>query len=367
MPRVKQFPEDFIVREVFEKQQQKEGWRSEDESYVWFDLTKRDCDFFRCLKILSRRLGVSPKRFGYAGVKDKRAVTTQKISVWNVPMAKLEGVRLRDIELSNFEEAKERINLGDLKANRFEITIRDIREVETQNIIENLERIKKNGFVNYFGGQRFGNRGNTHLVGREILRNDLKEAVWLYLAGGGDEKDDITSFRRRLKESGDLKAALKECPTILRNEIIMLNHLVRVPTDYAGALRRLPKKFRMMLVHAYQSHLWNEMARGTDADIVPLIGYNTDMSKFEAKELFENVLEKENVKITDFKIQSMPELSCEGGERERIALAAGLRWGFIADDLTEGRMKCVLNFEIPKGAYATVLLDEVLGLPKVGQ
>jgi tRNA pseudouridine13 synthase len=187
MPHIKQVPEDFVVREIFEKQPRREGWKSEDEAYVWFNLTKRNYDLFRCLKTLSRRLGVSPKRFGYAGTKDKRAVTTQKISVWNVPVERLKAVRLKDIELSNFEEAKERINLGDLKANEFEITVRNIEANEKERIERNLESIKKNGFINFFGEQRFGNRGNTHLVGREILRNNLKEAVWLYLAGEGGE------------------------------------------------------------------------------------------------------------------------------------------------------------------------------------
>lgn len=364
MSRIKQLPEDFVVREIFEKQPRREGWKgAEDEkgTYIWCDLTKRNYDLFRALQFLSRKLGVSPKRFGYAGTKDKRAVTTQKISVWNVPLERLQAVRLRDIELSNFEEAKERITLGDLKANEFEITVRDVEEHAQKAIEHNLEKIKKKGFTNFFGGQRFGNRNNTHLVGREILRANLKEAVWLYLAGEGDNDEEIKAFRKRLRDSGDVKAGLSECPRVLRNEIIMLNHLVREPGDYAGALRRLPKKMRTMLVHAYQSHLWNEMARACDEATIPLVGMDTDFSKYKNAGKMQAIMDNEGVKTADFKIDSMPELSCEGAERERGVTVEKMQWSFASDELNAGKIKCTLHFAIPKGAYATVLIDEVFG------
>jgi len=360
MPGIKQIPEDFVVREIFEKQPQKEGWKSEDGAYVWCDLTKRNYDLFRCIKILASRLGVSPKRFGYAGTKDKRAITTQKISVWNVPIERLKEIHLKDIELSNFEEKRERINLGDLKANEFDITVRDIGPAEKRVIEKNVDKIRKNGFVNYFGEQRFGMRGDTHLVGKAILKNNLKEAVWLYLTHEGSESDAITEFRKRLRESGDVRQGLRECPRMLRNEIILMNHLASKPNDYAGALRRLPKKFRMMLVHAYQSYLWNEMAKACDEEKLPLTGFNTNLSEYKTSKAMEKILEREDIVAEDFSIKSMPELSCEGSERERLVRADELRWEFEKDELNEGKLKCLLHFAIPKGSYATVVLSEIL-------
>ncbi len=363
MVTIKQLPEDFVVREIFEKQAPREGWKSGEEkngSYVWFNLTKRNYDLFRCLKILSRRLGVSPKRFGYAGTKDKRGVTTQKISVWNVSIEKLKEVRLRDIELSNFEESQERINLGDLRGNEFEITVRDIEKNEMKKIEGNLEKIRKNGFINYFGEQRFGIRGDTHLVGREIIRNRLGEAVWLYLTNEGDKDEHIVEFRKRLKETKDVHQGLRECPRVLGNEITLLNHLAREANDYAGALRRLPKKMRMMLVHAYQSYLWNEIAKTSKEDVLPVIGFNTDVSKYKTAKQIEKILDGEGVRAGDFRIKSMPELSSEGTERQRMANAEGLDWAFADDDINEGKLKCTLKFALPKGAYATVLISEVL-------
>ena len=180
MALIKQIPEDFVVREIFEKQKPKPGQKTEDSEYVWFTLMKKNWDLFRALKVISGKLGVSVKRFGYAGVKDKKAITYQKVSVWNVPLEKLERVKIKDIELSDFEEKRERINLGDLEGNEFEIVIRDVDPKEKGRMERNLEVIRKKGFINFYGEQRFGIRGNTHLVGKEMLNNNLEEAVWIY-------------------------------------------------------------------------------------------------------------------------------------------------------------------------------------------
>jgi len=287
-------------------------------------------------------------------------VTTQKVSVWNVDVERLKGIKLKDIELSNFEEKHERINLGDLKANEFEITIRDIEAKDKETIERNLQRLKKKGFINYFGEQRFGMRGDTHLVGKEILKNNLEEAVWLYLAGEGKESEEISAFRENLRKTRDIRQGLRECPRVLRNEIILMNHLVHTPNDYAGALRRLNKKFRMMLVHAYQSYLWNETAKVSQEGAIPLIGFATDMSKYEAAAEMKKILQKEGIAAADFRIKAMPELSSEGSERERVAEAKGLKWSFVEDELNEGKVKCVVGFEIPKGSYATSLIKQIL-------
>jgi tRNA pseudouridine13 synthase len=358
MPKIKQVPEDFVVKEIFRKQRISKGGE-EKGFYVWFTLRKRNWDLFEALKTLSRRLGVSIKRFGYAGVKDKRGITYQRISIWNFPVERLKEVKVKDLELSDFEIKKERINLGDLKANRFEIVIRDIDERERTE--KNLERIGKEGFINYFGGQRFGLRKNTHLVGKEIVRNSLKEAVWTYLAKEGKEREEARKFRENLRKTNDMRRGLKECPRNLKNEIILMNHLVTKPNDYAGALRNIPKKFRRMFVHAYQSYLWNETAKTSKEGRIPLIGFRTDLAKYKSGKQMEKILEKEGVKPEDFLLRSMPELSSEGGERERIVFPERMGWKFEKDELNEGKLKLRLKFEIPRGSYATTLIKEITG------
>ncbi len=362
MPEIKQIPEDFVVREIFRKKEPGEGGKTEDSHYVWFTLKKTNWSLFRAVKMISRKLGVSVKRFGYAGTKDKRAVTYQKVSVWNVPMERLESVRIKDIELSGFEERRERINLGDLKGNRFEITVRDIGKGKRKGMEKNLERIKREGMINFYGKQRFGVRGNTHLVGKEIIRDRLKEAVWTYLTHGRERErnEDARSFRENLEKGGDFMAAIKECPGFLGTEKTLLQHLAREPNDYAGALRRIPKKLRRIFVHAYQSYLWNEIAKVTEEKTIPIIGFDTDLSKYESGKEMKRILGGEGIKPGDFRLKSMPELSAEGSERKRIVRPKKLEWSFGEDEINEGKLKCLLKFGIPPGSYATVLVDGVL-------
>lgn len=60
------------------------------------------------------------------------------------------------------------VNLGDLSGNRFKIVIRDVKEKSDELIRSAIDSLKSNGFINYFGLQRFGNSAEspTHLIGK---------------------------------------------------------------------------------------------------------------------------------------------------------------------------------------------------------
>jgi tRNA pseudouridine13 synthase len=370
--KIKQIPEDFEVREMFEKQKPRSGHRTEDSDYVWFTLMKRDYDLFRAIKMIAARLGVSVKRFGYAGTKDKRAVTYQKVSAWKVPRDRLESLRIKDMELSDFEDRRERINLGDLKANRFMIIVRDIgldRKRLEKFLASRIGDIRKNGVVNYYGDQRFGgNRSVTHLVGKSIIKGDLKSAVWDYLTvTSGDEHKDTKKFRKALQQSGDIKAALSGMPKGLRFERMMLDHLAGKPNDFGGALRKLPRNLKRMFVHAYQSWLWNEVAseclknkKIKKGVRIPLIGFNTKLSGYpESKDIVTRILDREGIRLEYFHVRTMPELGSEGSERGLKIAPEGLDFSVDDDELNPEKSKVVLKFAIPAGSYATVVIDRV--------
>ncbi|RLG59239.1 MAG: tRNA pseudouridine(13) synthase TruD, partial [Candidatus Hydrothermarchaeota archaeon] len=207
------------------------------------------------------------------------------------------------------------------------------------------------------GYQRFGTtRPNTHLVGREIIKGNLEEAVLSYLAKPFEsESREAYNARKFLESTRDYKRALEIFPDNLRYEKAMLNHLVKKPRDYAGALRKLPLKLRRMLVHAYQSYLFNkilsktiEMQEKIKGRKIPLIGYRTKLGEIEKE-----ILEKEGIEKENFKIKSMPELSLEGSERDACIDSE------IKVELLNSNA-CVFNFTLPKGSYATVVLREFM-------
>ncbi len=363
--RLRTLPEDFYVEEVYE-----EGPPDGEVEYTHFTMEKRDWEAHRAIKAIARALRVSPKRFGYAGTKDKRAVTRQRVAVWRVGPEELGRVRIRDITLSDFVPSSRRISLGDASGNRFRIVIRNLQKGREAllEVLETEAGALRGGCPNYFGYQRFGVvRPNTHLVGRELLRGDLEGAVMAYLGRPfPGEREDAYNARKHLDETRDFKAALAIYPSRLDYERSMLEALARNPGDYAGALRRLPKKLRWMLLHAYQGYLFNRiLSRLLEAGIdlqgisIPLFGYESAFSEGRQGDLERAVLEEAGVELGRFAISSMPELSSKGGQREAL-VRVDMGYRFEEDDLNPGMMKGFLEFYLPKGSYATVALREIM-------
>lgn len=358
--RIKQIPEDFVVGEISADAKANDGG-----DYVHFTLTKKNWDTIRVLKEISKRVHVSQKRFGFAGTKDRRAVTTQRVSVWKVSQEDLEKVNITDLVLSDFSTNYDRINLGDLVGNRFEITVRKIADDE-KNIRQHINEISselKSGFPNYYGLQRFGiQRPITHQVGKEILKRDFEQAVRIYLGKSYGVEDSISdSARARFWDSGDYSEAIKSFPKHLGYEHALLNHLVKKPTDHIGALRNFPKKLRWMFVHAYQSYIFNRslseyILGGFDVERLPLAGYETGLDDITAE-----ILKAEGIVRDDFKIRQMPELSSKGEYRDCYTPFEDFELGSVSsDDQNGGFSKATVSFSLPKGCYATSLLREYM-------
>ncbi|GBE55851.1 MAG TPA: tRNA pseudouridine(13) synthase TruD [Euryarchaeota archaeon] len=355
--RLKQEYADFQVSEVgVEKQADPEG------DYTHFTLEKTNWDTIRAISALSRAVGVSRKRFGFAGTKDKRAVTRQRMAVWNVPPARLESARVKDIRLYDFTQSSERILVGDLIGNTFEITVREPQIVDKTVIEACRDQIHLKGIPNYFGYQRFGvQRPNTHVVGRKIVEGDIEGAVMSYLADYyPGERDDARDARRSLKETGDFKQALTDFPKRLGYERTMLDHLYKNPSDFAGALRRFHKKLRQLLVHGYQSYLFNlTLSQMIDEEFeisgvdIPLFGYASRFTEARQGEIERDVLESAGLDFHSFKIASMPELSPRGGYR-----TASLETEISYETMDENTLK--FKFFLPKGNYATMIMREFM-------
>ncbi len=369
--RIKEKPEDFIVEEIMPdgrvlKVGKEQSYRDVGKGeYVHFTLQKKNWSTLRAIREISKRLRVSGKRLGFAGTKDKRAVSTQRVSVWNKKIDELAGIDIRDIILRDYRYGDNRINLGDLRGNRFTITIRgvDLNREELRERINSTADELEAGIPNFFGVQRFGTiRPITHIVGKEIIKGDFRSAVMVYLCKTFDEEgDESKQARRFLRESGDFREALKRLPKHLDYESSLLNHLIKRPDDYVGALRRLPKKLRTMFVHAYQSYIYNAalstyIKREIEVEKLPLVGSN-----IEVDEITSGILERENVAREDFMIRSMPELSSRGEVRQCFIPMDDFRILKTAEDeINDGRNKAVMGFSLHKGSYATSVVRELI-------
>ncbi len=332
--------------------------------YLHFTLRKTNWETHRLVKELARRCGVSQKRFSFAGTKDKRAVTAQRVSASGVSAEKLASVGLKDVVVSGFSYADDPVSLGNLWGNRFTIVVGDVEPAD--DLIERLDAISRGlagGVPNFFGPQRFGvTRPVTHLVGKALVQGETKRAVDTYLANTfGGEEDVERAAREELAATQDYKKALQSFPKRLGYEKALLNHLVKKPDDHAGAIRQLPFNLQIMFVHAYQAWIYNralsEAIRNEwTVEELPLVGFKTAPDDVSAA-----ILEEEGVAVRDFRLRELPRLSSKGTVRECFTPLVDFEVVAIdADERHADRKKVVLRFRLEKGSYATVVLREFM-------
>ncbi|XP_027350046.1 multisubstrate pseudouridine synthase 7 isoform X2 [Abrus precatorius] len=240
-----------------------ENWPENVGKFLRFHLYKENKDSQEALGVIGNMLGIQPRSFGFAGTKDKRAVTTQRVTVYKQQASRLASLneRLFGIKVGDFCYVKEGLCLGQLMGNRFTITLRGIVADSEDTIKESSDSLGRHGFINYFGLQRFGSGSvPTHLIGAALLRGEWKLAVDMILDPRDGERNAIAKARKYYKESSDAVGTLRQLPHYLVAERAVLQCLKKSPGNYLQALKSIPRTLRMMYVHSYQSYLWNHAA-----------------------------------------------------------------------------------------------------------
>ncbi|MGC9517328.1 MAG: tRNA pseudouridine(13) synthase TruD [Methanomicrobiales archaeon] len=390
--------EDFNVEEIPERIPSGKG------PNIWIFIEKVGRNTLDVVLDMARILRISRKRMGFAGMKDKRAVTRQWICVSNIDLPKILELekKLHNVKILSILPNEKKLRIGQLIGNKFRILIRDVinREsaVETANNV--FEILLKTGVPNYYGWQRFGSpRTNTHLVGRALIENDLKKAVDSYIGNPYDSEPDYIKDARNLYDKDDVVGSYELMPSNMRYERMMLRVLIKElkkketldEYSYLKAIESLPKPLKRMFVHAYQSYLFNKAVseraklgidKYIEGDILidneehlihnfdiqkidemiknfqahptaPLYGTKVPFATGKIGEIEKNILSSENISKKDFEVPKMPKLGSHGLRRSiRFKI-----WDASATSTHEGLM---VEFSIPKGCYATAVLREIM-------
>ena len=328
---LKEKPEDFVVEEVLALKLQEQG------RYAVFQMHKRYWDSEAVAWELSKRLRLPRRQLGLTGNKDRHALTTQHLSIPARYKTALDHVRLRDVTLTFRGCLDDPITIGAHEGNRFRIIVRNLTQRPAG---EGLAVIP-----NYFDEQRFG--AHNAEVGKALAQGEFSRACAL---------------------CDELKVKL---------------HLDRAKNDYIGALRQLPHKTLLLMLHAYQSLLFNQClsehltvrypdapaatyrhgemrfpATVTKRDLalkLPLIGFEYEPGKSGVDKLCQRVLTAEGITPRDFIIRSVPYLSAPGGTRTAFAVVKEFVMGaLVSDELNPGKRSMELRFFLPKGSFATV-------------
>jgi len=362
MYQLKELPEDFQVKEIGQPRLSHGG------PYSYFTLRKRNYTTEWAVAIIAEKLHLERRRISYAGAKDRRAVTEQTISIWRAPGSN--DLALKDITLHYLGSGNEPVTLGQHTGNAFVITVRNLGKEELVRLAL-VQPQHSLTFPNYFDEQRFS--GGNHLIGRAILKGAYRDAVHRILS---------FSVKKEEIEGGDYPALLATARP--GTERAVLEHLAKEPTDFIGAIKRVPVKIRMMYVHAFQSFIFNETLarwlRKVSGNVIelnyslgtlvfsrgeihnrrlPIVGFATEPGDEEAAAIAAELLAQEGITPSDFIMRPFPEMSSEGEERDAMVTAQNLSMTIGDDELHTGMKKATLSFTLPKGAYATMAIKKI--------
>jgi tRNA pseudouridine13 synthase len=166
---IRQSPDDFVVEEIPRVQPAGEG------GHLWLWVEKRSANTEWVARELARAAGCAQRDVGYAGLKDRHAVSRQWFSL---PVAantreNLANASIEDVKILADSLHTRKLKRGTLDGNRFRLQIRDFKGDEGQTAAR-LARIRATGVPNYFGPQRFGNRGQNVEQGCHLLSGDTR-------------------------------------------------------------------------------------------------------------------------------------------------------------------------------------------------
>ena len=251
-------PELSIVRRCGQATVTKEQKERPKSKVVKFVLYKENLNQQEAVSKILSRLKIEPSKFGYAGNKDKRAITSQYVTIRDVPIERVMSAcrQLDHVYCGGFHYVLQPINLDDLKGNRYTVAIRNIN-IGPIELKKRIEAIKKSGFINYYGMQRFGT-GETaaHKIGLYIIRGESEKAVDAIMNPVEGEESRIHEAKIAFQRC-DLDKAYELLPRSAVAERCIVD-ASRNTNKKREMFKALDRRQRVMYVHAYQSFIFNQ-------------------------------------------------------------------------------------------------------------
>jgi tRNA pseudouridine13 synthase len=324
---LKHEPGDFVVEEISAYEPCGAG----EHLFLWIE--KRDVSGEDLLRHVARRLAISSGDVGMAGIKDRRAITRQWISVPArcEPLAgQIETERIRVLRAVRHGN---KLRTGHLRGNRFSIRVRDVAKDAADRSARIAEVIDRLGFPNYFGAQRFGREQETLQLGLDLL-------------SGKASPRSIPASRRRFL----LRMALSAVQSALFNSLLAARlETGRLHTVLAGDVMQVTASGGQFVVEDEATEQTRFDARETVVT-GPIFGPNMRAPRGAADESERAVLAEWNLSTADF--TRIPKLT-SGTRRPLIVWPANLKV-----HAEEAVLR--VEFELSSGSYATSLLREFM-------
>lgn len=319
---IRKKPEDFQVIENLGYQPTGEG------EHLFLVIQKQNRTTNEVAAMLGRQAGVRKRNVSFAGMKDKEALTTQAFSIHmpGMPDPDLRDLESDELRILDCKRHRRKIRRGSLRGNRFVLRVRDV-SADRQLVQQRVSEVKRFGTPNFFGPQRFGNRGEN-----------LRQAERLF-------KGEMAGIDRQLRS-------------------ILLSS-VRAWL------------FNLVLAERVRRADWNKVL---DGDVMLLAGSNRQFLATEDLELLQRRLEAFDINPSaplcgsksrsletrneaaqveqvlsghEFWLEGLERFGLKEDRRSLRLVASGLEHKWQGDDL-------ILSFSLPAGSYATTLLREIV-------
>lgn len=382
---------DFFVEEIPRYLPSGEG------THVFFLMEKSGLTTMEAVGRIASALDIKRRDIGYAGQKDAHGVTRQWISIEHMNPQTLLKRELSHITFLDHGLHQNKLRVGHLKGNRFVIKLRDLdcpvpeALARAQTI---LDVLSAKGAPNYYGPQRFGNQKNSHWLGKAILSGDLDEFYETFLGKPETATGSNTLEGRTFFSQGDYQKAFDTWPPVFRDERRLLRELIYQKGNRQRAYRHVNRTMKRFYISAFQSHVFNLVlaARMPDINCVlngdvaykhengacflvedtgleqprceafeisatgPIFGSHMKSSEQEAQTIEDPIIQAEAAEILSHPTVLKTE-NIKGARRplrmhpENASVCSG------SDELGEF---LELQFALPSGSYATVLVRELL-------
>mgnify|MGYP000861307408 FL=1 len=311
---------DFVVKEQL-------GYdMSGDGEFVAVKVRKTDCNTLFVGEQLAKFAGISARNMSYAGLKDRKAVTEQWLSLQmpGQPTPDFSQFSLEGVEILEVTRHQRKIRIGSLQGNHFEILLRNAEE--TDELKERLDFLAKNGFPNYFTEQRFGRDGNNLTQALRWANGEIK-------------------VKDRNKRSFYLSAARSEIFNLILSKRMELNLAQQI---LVGDVLQLNGSHSWFVVDESEDlvQLQRRLAQQDVLLTAPLIG-----EEGKSAVDFENEIFAQHQALFDL----MRQERMKAARRAILMQPQHFQWQFEPNGLR-------LKFYLPAGSYATALIRELVNV-----
>lgn len=382
--KIKSSPEDFHVEEIATLALEKRG------PFAVYHLEKRGWNTVDALFEIARQLKVPFENFSYGGKKDRHAVTSQWVTFKGRKVPEIVD-KAFTLKFRGFSDRPMGPDL--IEGNRFQIAVRALTAGQAESASAEICRVKEFGYPNYFDDQRFGSFDPVQgFIAEKLLKKHFNGALKIYLTSLHSEgkKSDKERKKYFFEHWKDWDACLKMATTGFERKAF--EFLQKQPAAFLPVLKEIPRENMSLYLSAYQSYLWNDLARrlirarvpsglqvypGVAGEylfyrdlsrdvfsylkglVLPTPAGNAKMPDEESAGIYQAILASRGITKTMFTKLKIRESYFKATPRPLVMRPEDLNFRIEPDEACAGKMKLLLQFTLKRGSYGTMLLKKL--------